>query len=125
MIRSPYSTNALLWFFLLAVACIAGLYFGLVPILAFIVAANFAAFGMFFIDKNSANASVGRVPEIILYIALWFGLPGGLLGMTIMHHKTRKASFLLVAILMLLLQVILAVDFLVPYLHSSANPPML
>jgi uncharacterized membrane protein YsdA (DUF1294 family) len=102
--RSPYVTNGLLWLFLLAVATFAAVYFGAPAPIAFLLGANFAAFGLFFIDKNSANAVVGRVPEIVLYIALWFGMVGGFSGMYLMRHKTRKSSFQLVAWLMLLVQ---------------------
>ena len=115
MSRSPYLINASLWMFLLAIAMLAGLYFRLPPVIAFLIGANFAAFGLFFIDKNSANENIGRVPEVILYVAIWFGMIGGMLGMSVMRHKTRKPGFQLVAMLMLLIQIAFAVFIIRPH----------
>lgn len=117
--RSPYVANGLLWLFLLAIATITAMFFGLNATLAFVLGANFAAFALFFIDKNAAGTVLGRVPEVVLYVALWFGILGGFAGMSLMRHKTRKMPFQLIAVLMLLVQLAIAALVIMPHVFSD------
>lgn len=56
-------------------------------------AVNTAAFIMYGIDKSKAKRDKWRIPESTLIIAAVFGIIGGLLGMLIFHHKTKKPKF--------------------------------
>jgi uncharacterized membrane protein YsdA (DUF1294 family) len=51
------------------------------------------------LDKAQAVANGRRIPERVLHIlALAGGFPGGLLGRSFFHHKTRKPAFLVVLV---------------------------
>jgi uncharacterized membrane protein YsdA (DUF1294 family) len=57
-------------------------------------------------DKLQAISGGGRVPELVLHLAaLSGGSPGALLAQGLFRHKTRKVSFKLVFIGIVLLQV--------------------
>ncbi len=73
-------------------------------------------------DKRAAQLGNRRVPEIVLLlIALLGGSFAMLIAMRIFHHKTRKSSFQLVLVLIILLQVgifrLLASEFI--YYHAA------
>lgn len=55
---------------------------------------TFVAFGL---DKKRAKEDGRRrVPErTLLLLSLFFGVVGGVVGMRVFRHKTRKASFFL------------------------------
>jgi len=79
--------------------CIA--YFGLMTVLGFLIMA---------LDKRRAVRGGWRIPErTIFLIALLGGSPGVLLGMELMHHKTRHRKFLILIPLIFALQLVLAV----------------
>jgi len=79
--------------------CIA--YFGLMTVLGFLIMA---------LDKRRAGRGGWRIPErTIFLIALLGGSPGVLLGMELMHHKTRHRKFLILIPLIFALQLVLAV----------------
>lgn len=60
----------------------------------YLAALNLAAFAAFGIDKWKAVRQRWRIPEaILLGLALAGGALGGLAGMRLFHHKTRKARF--------------------------------
>lgn len=64
-------------------------------------------------DKNRARKGQRRVPEASLLTLGLLGAPlGGLLGMRLFHHKTRKPYFWLVYLFALLLHVFLLWRFL-------------
>ena len=66
-------------------------------------------FLLFGIDKRRAQTRQWRVPETTLLLAALFGGSlGGLLGMLVFHHKTRKPKFYLSIPLMLLVHAALA-----------------
>lgn len=67
----------------------------LLPVLAF----NLAAFGAQGLDKRQAGQGTRRVSErTLLLLGLPLASPGILLGMKVFRHKTRKASFLAKAV---------------------------
>ena len=69
-------------------------------------AINILLFFMMLWDKLSAHKKWRRIPEANLFVvALLGGGIGGILGMLIGHHKTRKPQFWIIFILALLLHV--------------------
>jgi uncharacterized membrane protein YsdA (DUF1294 family) len=77
------------------------------------VATSIAAFVLCGLDKRLAILGWNRIPEIVLYLAALLGGSFGLLlGMHLFRHKTQKASFQVVIVLIALLQIYLAQQFL-------------
>ena len=77
--------------------------------------AAFAAFGIdkFGIDKRKAVRHRWRIPEAtLLGLCLLGGALGGLAGMHLFHHKTRKARFFVGVPVMLALQLGLGIALL-------------
>ena len=75
-----------------------------------LVILNLVSFGLMGFDKHRAKAEKWRVPEKTLFIAaICFGALGGVLGMTVFHHKTRHWYFRLFFPLLLVLQIALLV----------------
>ena len=73
--------------------------FGYIVIISLI---NFVLYG---IDKKKAQSEEWRVKEsTLLFLGVIGGSIGGLLGMRLFHHKTRKIKFWLVNILCLILE---------------------
>ncbi|WDF59764.1 DUF1294 domain-containing protein [Flavobacterium sp. KACC 22758] len=72
------------------------LYFLVVNILVFILAGY---------DKNLARKNKRRIPEnTLFFLQLIGGTPGLLTAMFLFRHKTRKTSFIVKFILILLVQ---------------------
>ena len=66
---------------------------------------NLYAFILMGIDKRKAVKDVRRIPEKTLLTACGlFAALGGLIGMHVFHHKTRKLKFKLGVPLMLIAQ---------------------
>ena len=66
---------------------------------------NLYAFILMGIDKRKAIKDVHRISEKALLTACGlFAAPGGLIGMHVFHHKTRKLKFKLGVPLMLIAQ---------------------
>ena len=66
---------------------------------------NLYAFTLMGIDKRKAVKDVRRIPEKTLLTACGlFAALGGLIGMHVFHHKTRKLKFKLGVPLMLIAQ---------------------
>lgn len=78
----------------------------MIPYIAAVLAAvNLIAFFMMGIDKNKAVRDVRRISEKSLLTACGlFAALGGLIGMYVFHHKTRKLKFKLGVPLMLIAQ---------------------
>ena len=55
--------------------------------------ASVITFALFGIDKRKAVKNRWRISEKTLLLFSLFGGPGGLLGMLVFHHKTRKWKF--------------------------------
>lgn len=69
---------------------------------------NASAFLLMGYDKSIAGSSALRMPEkVIFFTALLGGSPGVLTGMKMFRHKTRKGSFQLVMIAILIAQIVL------------------
>jgi uncharacterized membrane protein YsdA (DUF1294 family) len=69
------------------------------------VAINVAAFVCMGLDKSLARSKSLRIPETILYLlALLGGSLGILFGIHIFQHKTRKAAFQFVLLMVVAIQ---------------------
>ena len=69
---------------------------------------NLIAFILMGIDKHKAVRDVRRISEKALLTACGlFAAPGGLIGMHVFHHKTRKLKFKLGVPLMLIAQAVI------------------
>ena len=74
----------------------------------YLIIINVVTFGAFAVDKGKAIKGAWRIPEAqLLFLCLIGGALGGLIGMNVCHHKTRKPKFKYLVPLMLVLQVIL------------------
>lgn len=66
---------------------------------------NHAALALFCLDKARAVRGAWRIPEkVLLGCSAVGGAAGGLLGMRVAHHKTRKPLFYLGVPAMLIVQ---------------------
>ena len=54
---------------------------------------NLVVFIMYGADKGKAKRDKWRIPESTLIFAAVLGIIGGLAGMIVFHHKTRKPKF--------------------------------
>ena len=79
-------------------------------IIGILVLTNLAAFLLMGIDKRRAVRDVRRIPERTLLTACGlFAAAGGLIGMHVFHHKTRKLKFSVGVPVMLVAQAALLV----------------
>ncbi len=63
-------------------------------ILIYLGIINLLEFMLFFIDKKLAEYNRWRIAEkTLIIISLLGGSIGGILGMHLFHHKTRKSAF--------------------------------
>ena len=82
-------------------------------VLFYLAGVNLAAFAAFGIDKWKAVRHRWRIPEAtLLGLSLIGGALGGLAGMRLFHHKTRKARFFVGVPVMLVLQLGLGIALL-------------
>ena len=66
-----------------------------------LVLVNLAAFILYGYDKSCARKNKQRVPEKTLLFWAWIGGSiGAFMGMRFFHHKTLKAKFFVVPVLM-------------------------
>lgn len=76
--------------------------------LALFVLMNLLTMAMFHSDKKKAEKNAFRIPERdLLGFSACFGALGGILGMILFHHKTRKPKFFLLVPLFAIIQLIL------------------
>lgn len=74
---------------------------------AIFASANLATLFLFAFDKFQAGQKSERVPEIVLFLTVLLGGGiGAIVGMNLFHHKTKKLSFQLVVVSIILLQLI-------------------
>ena len=77
-------------------------------IIGYYVIVNILLFLVYGWDKLAAKKCWYRIPEhILLFWGLLGGAVGGLLGMLIWHHKTKKAKFWAVNVLAIPLHICL------------------
>jgi uncharacterized membrane protein YsdA (DUF1294 family) len=80
---------------------------GVPPIYAGLIGLNTATLLLYGYDKRQAVIGGTRVPEAALHVAALLGAsPGALLAQILFRHKTRKRSFRVVFMLIVLLQVV-------------------
>ncbi|MBO4927994.1 MAG: DUF1294 domain-containing protein [Clostridiales bacterium] len=71
---------------------------------------NLITFALFHSDKRKAEKHAFRIPERdLLGFSACFGALGGILGMVLFHHKTRKPKFYVLVPLFAVLQLILII----------------
>ena len=79
-------------------------------LLVWLAAINLVTFAVYGIDKAKAKRGTWRVPEKTLFLLpLLGGSLGALLGMRVVHHKTKHWYFVWGIPLILLAQIALAV----------------
>lgn len=112
--KNSNSVNPHLFYgvFTAGIVVVAALFFHLSSSIPFVLAiffgVNLASIMSMGLDKSLARSSSLRIPEVVLYLqALVGGAPGILLGIHIFKHKTRKASFQFVLLLIVTAQVAL------------------
>lgn len=93
------------------------------PIIQYLLTAlivmNVFTFVVFGYDKWIAGGRTRRVPEKILWLlSLLGGSLGGVVGMSVFHHKTRKLSFQLVMAGIFLVQTT-AITLVVLWINSK------
>jgi uncharacterized membrane protein YsdA (DUF1294 family)/cold shock CspA family protein len=87
------------------VAILVWWHFDLAPLAAAFLAINVGAVFFMGLDKSLARSGSMRTPEVILFvIGLLGGSPGLLLGIHVFKHKTRKAAFQFVLLLIVVAQ---------------------
>ena len=79
----------------------------------YLILINAAGFILMLIDKRRAIKNLWRIPErTLLLIALAGGCLGTLLGMRLLHHKTKKPLFSIGIPMMFALWVIIGIFLL-------------
>ena len=76
------------------------------PIIGIILLLNLFVFFLYGIDKYKAIHHKWRIPEATLITSSLFGVIGAILGMSIWHHKTKKAKFYITIPLILILELV-------------------
>ncbi len=80
------------------------------PYPAWLAAWSIVTFAAYAIDKAQARRGGWRIPEVVLHgLAIVGGAIGGLIGLTVLHHKTRHPVFPLVLAVALTVQVAIGV----------------
>ncbi|MEI3390309.1 MAG: DUF1294 domain-containing protein [Clostridia bacterium] len=84
--------------------------FSVKNIIIYLVIINLIAFLAMWLDKRKAEKSKWRIPEnsLLLLVLLGGGI-GGIAGMYIFRHKTKKAKFYIGFPLILICEILLAV----------------
>jgi uncharacterized membrane protein YsdA (DUF1294 family) len=75
------------------------------PFYAYLAGINIITFLFYGYDKRQSLKNKGRIPELTLHLlALLGGSPGALLGQLSFRHKTKKLSFKIVFLAIVLIQ---------------------
>jgi len=75
------------------------------PVYAYLVGINVIIFLFYGYDKRQSRNKKSRIPELTLHLlALLGGTPGALLGQLSFRHKTKKLSFKIVFLVIVLIQ---------------------
>jgi uncharacterized membrane protein YsdA (DUF1294 family) len=117
--KNPYTYPALLTTALTIGTFLTLYYFLHVAALnSYCIAINTSAFLSMGLDKNLSRSPTIRSPEALLFlVALVGGSPGILLGCHLFKHKTKKASFQFVLLLIFAVQLYLLQSFGVQFRH--------
>lgn len=76
----------------------------------YLLAMTIVTFFIYGIDKYKARKTKWRIPETtLLWMAIWGGSVGALLGMKVWHHKTLHRKFKYGVPAILIIQIILAI----------------
>ena len=79
------------------------------PILLYLIIINASGFLLMLADKQKARSGAWRIPEAtLMWVAVFGGSLGSLLGMYLFRHKTRHIKFTFGIPLILALQVAIA-----------------
>ncbi len=68
---------------------------------------NAIVFLLYGVDKGRARRDAWRISERTLLVSALFGCWGGLAGMLVFHHKTRKMKFRILIGLFCVLHIVL------------------
>ena len=80
---------------------------------AYLLSVNLTTFLMYGSDKYRAIYNRSRIPEIVLHLlALAGGSPAALIAQLIFRHKTRKRSFRIIFVAIVLVQLVAGVGVL-------------
>jgi len=80
---------------------------GLAPAYAGLISMNVVTLALYGYDKHQAIVGGTRISEAALHVAaLLGGSPGAAVAQTLFRHKTRKRSFRIVFVAIVLLQVV-------------------
>ena len=75
------------------------------PLICLGVGVNVGALLLTGLDKSLSRSSSLRIPEVVFFVmALCGGAPGTILGIHVFRHKTRKATFQFVLLLVVVTQ---------------------
>ncbi len=82
-------------------------------IIAYFLLINVITFFVYGLDKLKAKKQAWRIPEaVLLMLAVIGGSIGALIGMKVWHHKTLHNKFRFGVPIILILQVIIALYFI-------------
>lgn len=74
---------------------------------------NLVSFIVYFVDKRLAIAQKRRIPEAKLLILAFLGPFGAIPGIWLIRHKTRKFSYLIKCIPLLILSIALQIFIII------------
>lgn len=77
-------------------------------ILIFYILVNIFSFFLYGLDKYKAKKEKWRIRESTLLFFSFLGIIGGLSGMSVFHHKTKKKKFRILLPLFLIAEVVIA-----------------
>ncbi len=81
---------------------------------AYFILINIVAFILYGVDKKKAEKGLWRIPEATLFLFCILGGPlGGLLGMKVFHHKTKKWYFAIFVPVILILWIVAVAYFII------------
>jgi len=104
--HKPKQTFLLTTLVLLSLLCLGFWYFDIHLLIAYLISINLITFSFFGYDKRQAVHRKSRIPEIILHgLTLVGGTGGALLGQLTFRHKTRKRTFQIVFLSIIILQI--------------------
>ena len=73
----------------------------------YLIFINIVTLLLFIIDKRKAIKNKRRISEFTLLLSSFaMGALGGLVGMAVFHHKTKKAKFLILVPLALIINLV-------------------